>query len=145
MTEAIVWQEAYGQVDGRGYHTVDAFHGPGDITTTTSIDGAYIDGVSVSHGAAGAREHIWTLGGGYASAGQPCPAEGGTAAPSFVGSNYRCVYPSTSPAGWASTSTGTFFHTASGPGTNDIDVRIMLDQDSTDEDAGVDAVQLYVR
>jgi hypothetical protein len=143
----ITWGELYGRVNGRMYYSNDGFHGPRDITSTTSIDGAYVDGVSITHGAAGARQHVWSLAGGlYPSMAEyACPADGGDAPPAFVGAAYGCVRQSPSAGSWNGISTGTFTHTASGPTTSAVDIRIMLDQGSSDEDAGVDSVLLYVR
>ena len=133
-------------MDARVYYTPDGFHGPSDITTTTSIDGAYVDGVSITHGSAGSRQHVWSLTGGFTPALEwRCPSDGGDSPPSFVGSNYACVRSMYSPPGWASVSTATFTHTGSGSTTSAVDIRIMLDQGSSDEDAGVDSVLLYVR
>ena len=53
---------SYQQVCGRivGYQRGDpnAFHG---ANSGRNIEGQYIDGVSVTHGAAGSRQHIWTF------------------------------------------------------------------------------------
>ena len=55
--------QSYSRVCGRvnGYQkgTPNAFNG--SIQTTMSLESAYIDGVSLTHGAAGSREHIWSF------------------------------------------------------------------------------------
>ena len=73
-------------------HT-DAFEAYDDGTVTT-IDGAYVSGISLTHGSP--RQHIWTFAAG-ASEGQPtwvdaCPCDANIhiAIPPFVGEDYFC-------------------------------------------------------
>ena len=63
------------------------------------IDGYYVDGLSLTHGGPGSRQHIWTFASGYFTgshnSGYPryrCPCDNGDTAPSppFVGNNYFC-------------------------------------------------------
>ena len=86
--------KGYNYVCGRitGYEVgfADAFLG-----STISIDSAYVDGVSVTHGTP--RQHIWTFAGGGAETNHlsySCPCvTGSTNAPKippFVGRNYFC-------------------------------------------------------
>ena len=65
---------------------------------TGSIDGAYVDGVSVTYGSS-PRNHIWTFAGGWSEISHPnsniynCPCSdspGTTPPPSFVGERYFC-------------------------------------------------------
>ena len=57
-----------------------------------TIDDAYADGLSITHGTP--RQHIWTYVVGLIDARSigscPCSPNGGTNPPSFVGSNYYC-------------------------------------------------------
>ena len=65
-----------------------------------SIEGYYVDGVSLTHGSPGSRQHIWTFAAGIVKnnpSGYPrhsCPcADRATAlslVPSFVGNDYFC-------------------------------------------------------
>jgi len=72
--------------------SADAFaqhagHGP------QTIEGHYVEGVSLTHGPPGARQHIWTFAAGLFETFQSiasCPCAGGTAAPTFVGNEYFC-------------------------------------------------------
>ena len=84
----------YSQVCGRmiGYEVgfTDAFLG-----SSVSIDGAYVDGVSVTYGTP--RQHIWTFAAGGAETnwlGYACPCVTGSTnqgnIPPFVGENYFC-------------------------------------------------------
>ena len=63
------------------------------------IDGSYIDGVSLTHGRSGSREHIWTFAAGLIESDQnsgyfhyrcPCDTSNNDMVPSFVGNDYFC-------------------------------------------------------
>ena len=64
------------------------------------IDGYYVDGLSLTHGAPGSRQHIWTFASGLftgnRSSSHPrfrCPCDNGNTtyrSPSFVGNDYFC-------------------------------------------------------
>ena len=92
-TYGIRYRHVCGRVIGFADESPDAFgHGVGQ-----SIEGAYVDGVSLTHGPPGARQHIWTFAAGLLETVHPtyplysCPCVGsGTASPSFVGENYFC-------------------------------------------------------
>ena len=61
-----------------------------------SIDGYYVDGLTLTHGQTGLRQHIWSFANGLSedrsgSDACPCaPLASGIIIPSFVGSNYFC-------------------------------------------------------
>ena len=63
------------------------------------IDSQYVDGLSLTHGAPGSRQHIWTFASGYVTGSHSsnystaqCPCDNGNAYPSppFVGNDYFC-------------------------------------------------------
>ena len=63
------------------------------------IEGQYVDGVSLTHGRNGSREHIWTFAAGLAESDQysdyiiyccPCDTSNYDSVPSFVGNDYFC-------------------------------------------------------
>ena len=63
------------------------------------IDGQYVDGLSLTHGAARSRQHIWTFASGFftgdLNSSHPihqCPCDNGNSFPSplFVGNDYFC-------------------------------------------------------
>ena len=63
------------------------------------IDGYYVDGLSLTHGAPGSRQHIWTFASGLFTGSHSsnlpryrCPCDNGTTyrSPSFVGNDYFC-------------------------------------------------------
>ena len=91
-TYGIRYRHVCGRVIGFADESPDAFgHGVGQ-----SIEGAYVDGVSLTHGLPGARQHIWTFAAGLletVSSIAPvysCPCVSETASPSYVGENYFC-------------------------------------------------------
>ena len=61
------------------------------------IDGQYVDGVSLTHGKSGSREHIWTFAAGLTESHNmyyhfrcPCDTSSNDRVPSFVGNHYFC-------------------------------------------------------
>ena len=80
-----------GRAVGFSYHHPCAFH----YSIYSTLDGAYVAGLSITHGAPGNRTHIWTYAGGYQESFShtcncPCAKFPGTSAPSYVGDNYYC-------------------------------------------------------
>ena len=60
-----------------------------------TFDGAYVAGLSITHGAPGSRTHIWTYAGGFQESPPrlcncPCAKNPGTSPPSYVGDHYYC-------------------------------------------------------
>ena len=63
--------------------------------SSLTIESHYVDGLSLTHGSPGSRQHIWTFVGGFAEAATSsiynCPCDGGTRpAPGFLGNDYFC-------------------------------------------------------
>ena len=100
----------YSRVCGRalayqfGYN--GAFYGYHDSRQV--IDGYYVDGLSLTHGAPGSRQHIWTFASGLFTGNQSsvhpnhrCPCDNNNTYPSppFVGNDYFCE--SVNQSGWA--------------------------------------------
>ena len=61
------------------------------------IDSSYVDGVSLTHGGAGSRQHIWTFAAGITEVGIglfpfqcPCDTHNYNDVPAFVGDDYFC-------------------------------------------------------
>ena len=58
------------------------------------IDGSYVDGLSITHGALPSRQHIWSFASGYSTQDTrpyvKCPCDNGSPSPSFVGNDYFC-------------------------------------------------------
>ena len=91
----------YSQVCGRlvGYlfGDVEAFGYYQERRRVDTLDSYYVDGVTLTHGASGSREHIWTFAAAtlHASRWYQCPCAPGptsisTDPPSFVGNDYFC-------------------------------------------------------
>ena len=162
----------YTQVCGRmrGYQkgTTDAFR----AFKSSSIDGPYVDGVSITQGSP--RQYIWTFSSGVQELVQPnkasqCPCFSGStqSPPSFVGSDYFCE--SGCPAYWD----GTTFHAADplwdgegcgaleaeccaapglpwfhkvldAPTTDYIEMRVCIDEATTNENVLISSYDIYV-
>ena len=85
-----------GRVIGYQYYSTDAFYSSGSQT----IEGYYVDGLSLTHGSPGSRQHIWTFAAGlvesnpsrYPHSSCPCADRAAVLSlvPSFVGNDYFC-------------------------------------------------------
>ena len=83
----MTYSEVCGRVTGYQYWGPDAF------SSHRSINDAYVEGVSLTHGSP--RKHIWSFAAGYrrspsSSGNCPCSTSSGRSPPSFVGNNYYC-------------------------------------------------------
>ena len=81
-----------GRIRGYQFGATDAFR-----WSNRSIDSYYVDGVSLTHGGTGSRQHIWTLAAGLSevttripSSGCPCDTALYSDVPSFIGNDYFC-------------------------------------------------------
>jgi len=85
-TYGISYNHVCGRVIGYAYNSPDEFHGSQNIEST------YVDGVSLTHGPPGARQHVWTFAAGIYETSSliSCPCAGGRAAPTFIGNDYFC-------------------------------------------------------
>ena len=106
----IQYRQVCGKIIAYQDASLDAF-GQHEVSThNVSIDGNYVDGISLTHGI-NPREHIWTFAGALDEVGTltyfncPCTNRGwaahSTQPPSFVGSDYFCDTASESQ--WAHT------------------------------------------
>ena len=90
----IAYSKVCGRIIGEGVNTPDAFLRP----PSSTIEGNYLDGVSVTHGASGSRTHIWSFGAGHPAGGGlvshcPCDSSNRNDAPlppAEVEDNYFC-------------------------------------------------------
>ena len=97
-TFGINYSHVCGRVTGYQSRTPDAFHHDGH--EERSLESYYVDGVSLTHGPTGARQHIWTFAAGNVENGPSshpewtCPcADRATPlslVPSFIGNDYFC-------------------------------------------------------
>ena len=63
------------------------YSSPDNIRSGT-IDGAYVDGVSITRGSP--RQHVWTLVNQWSAETPGCPCSGGGNLASFIGDDYYC-------------------------------------------------------
>ena len=81
-----------GRIRGYQYGSTSAFSG------SRNIESRYVDGISLTHGIAGSREHMWTFAAGLTETnsssyiGEKCPCDTSmySNVPSFVGNDYFC-------------------------------------------------------
>ena len=158
-----------GQIIGYQVSTPDAFNH--DTGGTRTIDNAYVDGISLTHGSP--RQHIWTFAAGSNEFGDRygcfCggASEGARAPLEFVGSNYFCESARDAPGflhagffpddplwdgmGCAITNccdfnTPPWFRAQlPSPTTDDIEVRLCMDQSTGDEDVAIELWEIYVQ
>ena len=90
------YSKVCGRITAYQLSTTDAFHGYHGSAIDDTLDGAYVDGVSVTYGSR--RNHIWTFAAGLSELNGvsnvdncPCSDSPGAALPpSFVGNHYFC-------------------------------------------------------
>ena len=137
---------------------------------TETVNGIYVDGVSVTHG--NPRTHIWTFAVGVHEKGNSnnnnnCPCDGGASPPQFVGNNYFCETGDDTPNVelhrfynddplWdgldchnttccKQNNPPWFKVQLTTPAIDDIEVRICGDQRTGDEDSPLSLLELYVQ
>lgn len=95
----ITYNRACGRATGYQRGTTDAFHNT--IVYGSTIEQTYVDGVSLTHGAPGSHQHIWTFAVAYYEEHTPyvtsfsCPRTNTNynwthQIPAFIGNNYFC-------------------------------------------------------
>ena len=174
-TYGVIYNKVCGQVIGYQYGSPDGFppNLGGGYLYNPNIDNIYIDGVSITYGS-NPRKHIWTLGVGnfdYSTCVYCCQCNTGsteTTVPSFVGSDYYCesgiasgswnnvLYPN-DPL-WDGQQCGGlegpcctnskmpwFIKTLNENTNEDIELRVMADEDTSNEDVPLDIIELYIR
>ena len=82
-----------GRIRGYQFGKTGAFYS----SIYQGINSYYVDGVSLTHGGAGRRQHIWTFAAGRSEVTArfifsicPCDTASARAAPAFVGNDYFC-------------------------------------------------------
>ena len=80
------YRHVLGFASGHQWKSTDGFKVQNEDPT---LDDAYVEGVSITHGSP--RQHIWTYASGLSrSGGNSCPCWGGRRPPAFVGESYTC-------------------------------------------------------
>ena len=77
------YSKVCGRAVGRSTTTPDVFYRT--ISGQTTVEGNYLDGVSVTHGAPGSRTHIWSFGAGHPGR-CPCDSSNRNDAPLYTSS-----------------------------------------------------------
>ena len=168
----IRYQKVCGRVIGYQYHSIDAF-APYYNNRHITIDGTYIDGASLTHGH-NPRKHIWSFAAANDETGANqarCPCTKTDAfytgvIPPFVGQDYFCdtgsrynyqnrIYthdPLWDGRGCGPRSTCCSFNSPPWfckqlpqPTMDDIELRLCSDQSTSNEDALIELVELYVQ
>lgn len=159
----ISYTKVCGRLIGNSTSTPDAFYR--FLRDQITIEGNYLDGVSITHGAAGSRNHIWTYGVGHPKAGTlpfarcPCDSTNKTIAPTppvEVGDNYFCVRSDGDDLwtgeGCSDSDPCCSFHNPpyfivqlSEATTDRIELRICNDQGHADESVAILFAELYVQ
>ena len=60
------------------------------IQRNTTLEESYVDGVSLTHGSAGSRKHIWTFATSYSDNDMQCSCSDSHKVPPFVGHDFFC-------------------------------------------------------
>ena len=173
-TYGVQYRRVVGRVRGYQFGSPDAFERYGNgCPSPCPIDGPYVDGVSITHGAS-PRKHIWTYAAGVfenvTNNRFSCPCTGGgTSPPAFVDSNYYCeaalirppwlptiLYPN-DPLWDGQDCNGLertccdppnlpwFHQNFPEPTTDDLEFRLCADEPRTNEDVSIDLVELYIQ
>lgn len=122
---------------GDNYNSMDNFS-----PNTSSIDGAYVDGLSITHGASGGRGHIFTI---HVN-GSPTSGNNGGSAPSFTNQgNGRVNQASVSGSTSSSFTDHNNTYDKGSASSNQIEMRISSDQNSPNEDSYVRAWYVLIK
>ena len=162
-THGVPYRRVCGVVSGFQYHTPDAFLRYGCPSCENNISAAYLDGVSITYGSP--RTHIWSYTAAWSehhdhSSSHPippkCPCAKGSnlESPDFVGQDYYCEQGGGSEL-WAGEQCGPIEHQhldlpwfckeLSERTTQDMEIRLCIDQGTEDENVFVEMIQLLVQ
>ena len=157
-----------GRITGYQYFTTDAFSPY--ARNRGSIDGNFVDGIVLTHGSP--RTHIWTFASGYTqydTGDSRCPCNSGShpyPIPPYIRNDYFCDsghrYTSGPPSDYltndplwdgAGCVTGScctfnsppwFCKSLPHPTTDDIELRLCINEARSNEDIGMERMELYV-
>ncbi len=170
--DAIEYSKVCGKILGYQFSTLNAFAGVNRFIDS-SIDSNYVDGISLTHGRP--RKHIWTFVGSIQEVGNnplkycPCTninqASLASIPPAFVGNDYFCdtgsegqiesIFYDEDPL-WDGAGCGPlntccrfnnplWFYKEIEHTTDDIEMRVCVDQASTNEDIAIEKIDIYVQ
>ena len=122
---------------GDNYNSMDNFS-----PNTSSIDAAYVDGLSITHGASGSRGHIFTI---HVN-GSPTSGNNGGSAPSFTNQGNGRFNQASVPGTTSSSFTDhNNTYDKGSASSNQIEMRISSDQNSPNEDSYVRAWYILIK
>ena len=155
--------QACGFARGYSFNSPDAFAATGR-TSSEPLSGNYVDGISITYGTP--PNHLWTYAAGFREDGAACPCNTNIP-PSYVGSEYYCesgasgdpqpkwniddplwdgmLCRGTEGPCCTSTSLPWFNRNMLNTTTDDILIRVCLDQSSGNENIGLERVEIYVK
>ena len=157
------YSQVCGRVYGYAYRTLDGVRRYNN-DHKNNINSPYIDGVSLTYG--NPRKHLWTFIAGFANVNAlgacPCVSSSSVTAPPIIGNDYYCESHdnglTTDPLWdgkdcWTQEKQGCcqnpnlpWFHKTLDQATSDdIELRVCCDQDTTDEDVPVRLYDIYVK
>ena len=154
LSKDLVYSKVCGRVAANASGSPDAF---ASILSEVTLDSAYLDGVSLTHGSGSSRSHIWSFA-ACTSGSTSCSCHNSSsskAPPAFVGSDYFCD--SSGPGGsaplWQNCSSvdqGSktcpwFFKDLPAATSDAIELRACTDQLRYDEDVAISAVEIYIQ
>ena len=164
-TNGISYSQVCGRVIGYQYVSPDGLHPGGHVLIP------YIDGIIITHGFP--RQHIWTFVNGQSETGTatwhcPCNTGSSVTVPSFIGDDYFCE--SGNPlSGWSNQlytddplwdgegcggdespccnipGIPWFHKVLNSSTTDDVELRVCANQDTSDEDSPVGVYEIYIK
>jgi len=164
--KGVDYQHICGQAKAYQKGSTDAFE-----TKIQSIDGVYVDGISITLGSP--RKHVWTYATGLSDDGDypnyncPCATHPGPPPPAFVGNHYYCEagdvgtyefnpYYLSDPL-WDGTGCGNgngccaqvgmpwFYRRLPIKVSEDFEIRVCKTHPQSDEDTAIEKIELYVQ
>lgn len=165
-TQGVPYQRVCGMVSGYLHLAPDAFSSHhGCPFCQKDLNVAYLDGVSITYGVP--RSHIWSYAAMVSSNDRPpnsvqrclCISDKDVCSPDFVGQDYHCMIGSDSDELWGGKSYNKvasscckrrpgqpwFCKELLEPTTEDIEVRLCVDQATDVENVFLEAMQIYVQ
>ena len=169
----LTYSQVCGYVRGYSFATTNAF-GPFHRTSNEPLSGNYVDGVSITYGTPPTHiwTYAAATGENASAAHERCPCyagDPGVSAPSYVGNDYYCeagffrAYNSlyawyTSDLLWDGAQCGGdegpccnhtglpwFYKSTPTPTIADINIRICLDEETYDENIGLEGIEFFVK
>ena len=161
-TGGVPYHLVCGMVSGYQYRTPDAFLRNGCPSCENNISAAYLDGVSITYGSP--RTHVWSYTAAWSEDSHtshpippkcPCAEGSNLQSPQFVGQDYYCEQGGGDSELWAGgecrqsccqrPAIPWFCKELSERTTQDIEIRLCIDQGTEDENVFVEMMQLLVQ